>query len=433
MTNSTFIKRLTTTLGAMALSSSLMATDIVPGKNQHHAILIQNATLHTVTQGVKKDHDLLIINGRIHQIGQNLGVPKNAQVIPAKGKHVYPGLIALDTTLGLVEIEAVRSTRDMNEVGQVTPEVKAHIAYNADSEIIPTIRSNGITHVEVTPRGSGLNGQSSLMQLDGWNWQDATVKAQTAMHLRWPRVGINKAFWEKRPPEKQKEANEKALKQLFDTFDTIKAYAKARDADPSHPIDVRWEAMRPVIKGEMPLVVHANDYRQIEQAIYFAKENQLKLVLADVADADLAADLIQQNRIPVVFTSPWGHPSRSDQGLDHAYRIPAVLEQKGIEYALTIDGSWNVRDLPFAVGHSIAYGVTPETALRSVTLTPAKILGVDDQLGSLDIGKQANIVISNGDLFDHLTHQVEMVLIEGRDVNLDNRQKRLYQKYSQKK
>jgi imidazolonepropionase-like amidohydrolase len=432
MANIKLIKRLTASIAAMAVGGSLLASDIVPGQQQQQAILIQNATLHTVTQGVKKDHDLLIVNGVIRDMGPNLGVPKNARVIAARGKHVYPGLIALNTTLGLVEIEAVRSTRDMSEVGQITPEVQAHIAYNADSEIIPTVRSNGITHVEVAPVGRGLNGQSSLMQLDGWNWQDATVKPRTAMHLSWPRTGINKAFWERRSPEQQKEANEKALKQLFTTFDTIKAYAKARDADPDHPIDLRWEAMRPVLRGEMPLVVRASDYRQIEQAIHFANKNNLKLVLADTDDADLASDLIKQHNIPVIITSPWGHPSRSDQGLDHAYRLPAMLEQKGIEFALTINGSWNVRDLPFAVGHSMAYGVSPEAALRSVTLTPAKILGVDDKLGSLDIGKQANIVISSGDLFDHLTHQVELVLIEGRDVNLDNRQKRLYQKYSQK-
>ncbi len=432
MANNFLLKRLASGLGAMALSASLMATDIVPGTKQQQAILIQNATLHTVTQGVKKDHDLLIIDGVIQQMGANLGVPKNARVIPAKGKHVYPGLIGLSTTVGLVEIGAVRSTRDMTEVGRVTPEVKAHIAFNADSEIIPTIRSNGVTHVEIAPTGGGLTGQSSLMQLDGWNWQDALVKAQTGMHLRWPSVGINKGFWERRPPEKQKEANEKAFKDLKATFETIKAYTKARDADNNHPIDVRWEAMRPVLKGEQPLFVHANDYRQIEQAIHFANKYQLKLVLVDVADADLAINLLKQHKVPVVFTSAWGRPARSDEGIDRAYRMPSVLEKHGIEYALAISGNWNVRDLPFAAGHSIAYGASPEIALRSVTLAPAKILGVDDKLGSLDIGKQANIVISQGDLFDHLTHQVEMVLIEGREVNIDNRHKRLYRKYSKK-
>lgn len=432
MKNSTLIKHFAAGLSSLLFSASVFATDIVPGKAQQQAILIQNATLHTVTQGVKKEHDLLIVNGVIQQIGQNLGVPKNTRVIAAKGKHVYPGLIGLTSQLGLVEIGAVRATRDMTEVGQYTPEVKAHIAFNADSEVIPTVRSNGVTHVEVAPTGRGLTGQSSLMQLDGWNWQDALVKAQTAMHLRWPNVGINKAFWERRSPEKQKEANEKALKELKQIFEAIKAYAKARDADSNHPIDVRWEAMRPVLTGEMPLIVHASDYRQIEQAIHFANEHKLKLILADVADADLAIDLIKQHKVPVIFTSAWGRPSRSDEGIDRAYRMPAVLEQSGVEFALAIAGSWNVRDLPFAAGHTIAYGVSPETALRSVTLTPAKLMGIDDKMGSLDIGKHANIVISNGDIFDHLTHKVEMMFIEGREVNLDNRHKKLYRKYSEK-
>jgi len=395
LTQSSIIKStLTSLVVASSLSFSVMATDIVPGEKQSNAILIKGGTLHTVTSGVQVNTDLLFENGVISKIATGINAPANTKVIDATGKHVYPGLIGLATNVGLVEVGAVRSTRDDSEIGRATPEVKAHIAFNADSEIIPTLRTNGITHVQIAPNGGGLNGQSSLMQLDGWNWQDALVKSSTGMHLQWPRVGINKAWWERRSPEKQKEANEKANKQLRDSFKVIKAYAKARDEDKNQLVDLRWEAMRPVLKGEVPLYVHADDYRQIEQAIDFANKEKLSIVLVSARDADKAIELIKGNNVPVIFTSAFGRTWRSDEAIDKAFATPAFLEKSGINYALAIDSNWPARNLAFAAGQSIAYGVSPEMALKSITLAPAKILGVDDKMGSLTVGKQANIIIS---------------------------------------
>jgi len=415
---------------SLTTSLSSNATDLIPGAKQSLPILITGGTLNTVSDGVKVNHDMLIVNGKIKRIAKTIPAPKNAKVIDASGKQVYPGLIGLATNIGMVEVGAVRATRDSSEVGRNTPEVKAHIGFNADSEITPTVRSNGLTHVQIAPGGRGLNGQSSLMQLDGWNWQDALVKAKTGIHLRWPNVGINKAFWETRTPEKQKEANDKAAKQFKKTFEEIKAYAKSRDKDKSQAVDLRWEAMRDVLKGEVPLYVHANDYRQMEQAISFSVTENIKIVLVGARDAAMAIDLIKAHKVPVVFTSAWGRAPRSDDGMDKAFVTPSVLEANGIDYALAIEGTWYARNLPFAAGQTIAYGVSPATALESVTLRPAEILGVADTMGSLTEGKQANVVISTGDLFDHLTHKVEMLLIDGREVDIDNRHKRLYKKYS---
>lgn len=416
----------------LGFNASVYATDIIPGAKNTSVILIKGGTLHTVADGIKENTDLLIEDGKISQIGNNLALPKNATLIDATGKQVYPGLIGLVTNLGLVEIGAVRSTRDSAETGRATPEVKAHIAYNADSEIIPTIRSNGVTHVQITPDGRGLNGQSSLMQLDGWNWQDALVKAQTGMHLQWPNVGINKAFWERRSAEKQQEANDKARKALDKTFEKIIAYVNARKNTPSKTIDLKWEAMRPVLNGTQPLFIHANDYRQIEDAIQFAKIKKLDIILVSSGDLDKSLKLIKQNHIPVIYTASWGRPNRSDDGMDKAYSMPSLLANNNIEYSLAITGNWQVRNLAFAAGQSIAYGVPAAQALRTITLNPAKVLGVDDIMGSLTLGKQANIIISSGDLFDHLTHKIETMLIEGRMIDLDNRQKRLAKKYSAK-
>jgi imidazolonepropionase-like amidohydrolase len=426
------MKKIISLMVIASISFSATATNLVPGEKQSKPILIQHGDLYTATDGIKADYDLLIKDGLIKKIAKNISVPKDAKIIDAKGKRVYPGLIGLVTSVGIVEIGAVRATRDNSEVGRATPEVKAHIAFNADSEITPTIRANGITHLQIAPSGGGINGQSSLMQLDGWNWKDSLVKSSTGMHLRWPSVGINKAFWETRSVEKQKKANKKAAKQFNELFTQIKAYAKSRDENKNQLVDLRWEAMRPVLRGDMPLYVHANDYRQLEQAIQFANKQKIKIVLVGARDAEKAIDLIKENNIPVIFTASWGRTWRSDEAMDKAYSTPAVLEAAGIDYALAIDGNWPVRNLPFAAGQSIAYGVSAETALKSVTIRPAKILGVEDKMGSLTEGKQANIVISTGDLFDHLTHHVEVLLIEGREVDIDNRHKRLYKKYSEK-
>jgi imidazolonepropionase-like amidohydrolase len=413
-------------------SQNLFATDIIPAAKQQQTILIKGGTLHTVTDGVKANHDMLLVDGKISQIAPAIAAPEGATIVDAQGKQVYPGLIGMATTLGLVEVGAVRATRDSSEVGRMTPEVKAHIAFNADSEIIPTVRSNGVTHAQIAPGGRGLNGQSSLMQLDGWNWQDALVKQGTGMHLNWPSVGINKAFWESRTPEQQKKAQQKAAKQFEKSFSQIKAYAKARDENANAPVDLRWEAMRAVLKGDMPLYVNANDYRQIEQAVHFAEREALSLVIVGGRDADKAADLLIKHKVPVIYTSAWGRTWRSDEAMDRAFSMPALLESKGVQYALAIASDWPVRNLPFAAGQSIAYGASKEKALHSVTLAPAKILGVDDKMGSLTVGKQANLVISAGDLFDHLTHKVDMVLIDGRQIDIDNRHKRLHRKYSKK-
>ncbi|WP_144393667.1 amidohydrolase family protein [Pleionea sediminis] len=415
---------------ALSMSMFSLAHDLVPGKNAEHPIVIRHATLHTVSQGTLVNYDLLIKDGKIAEIADTITTDSKVREIDATGQHVYPGLIGLSSTLGLVEISAVRATRDQSEVGSMTPEVKAHIAFNADSELIPTVRSNGITHIEAAPTGGGLIGQSSVMHLDGWHWEDALVESSVGMHLRWPSTGINKSFWETRTPEKQREDNEKAFDSLHDTFEQIQSYVKARKNNKEQAVDVRWEAMRPVFEQKIPLFVHANDYRQIAQAIQFRDKFSLKIIIVGVYDAMKASKLIKDNNVPIVYSHTWGQPGRSDEAIDVAYNTPAFLENNNIPYALAIEGSWNIRDLPFAVGHTISYGVSKETALRSVTLEPAKLLGVDDVMGSLEKGKQANIVISKGDLFDHLTHKVTYMFIEGKEIDLNNRHKKLYEKYS---
>src|SRR5690554_5644675 len=266
------MKKLITAVVAASLSVTAAAHDLVPGAEQQQPILLQGGTLHTVANGMQANADLLFENGKIVAIGANLSVPENARVINISGKHVYPGLIALDTTLGLVEIEAVRATNDESEVGKITPEVSGHTAYNPDSEVIPTVRFNGITHAQIVPQGNLIAGRSSLLQTDGWTFEDATEALNVGVHVNWPRAGLNTSWWERRSPEEQRKANAEELKLLKQAFVDAKAYADAKQANVLTGTDVRWEAMLGLFDGSSKLFVHAHDKRQLEQAIEFASE-----------------------------------------------------------------------------------------------------------------------------------------------------------------
>lgn len=419
-------------IGGLAVSNAVTAHDQIPGDQQKQPILLQNGTLHTVSQGTLRDTDLLFANGKITAIGEDLSAPDNANVIDISGQHVYPGVIALNTTLGLNEIAAVRATRDAKEVGEVTPEVAGHIAYNADSEVIPTVRYHGITHAQVVPEGDLVAGQSSLLQLDGWNWQDSLVSGELGVHVSWPRTYIVDTWWERRSPAEQREANAEALERLKRVFADAKAYYDAQQAGLNGEVDQRWEAMSGLFDGSKTLFVHAEDKRQLEQAMDLAQEYGFELVLMGARDAWRMKERLAETQTPVVFGSPYGLPARSDEAYDQAFRTPAELAAAGVNFAIAYPGYWDVRNLPFAAGQSVAFGLSAEQALQAITLQPAKFLGVADQLGSLSVGKSASLSVSKGDLLDPIGQDLTHLFINGRAVELESRHTELYDKYQQK-
>lgn len=426
------MKKLLIAVAAATVTLSAAANDIVPAEPQQQPILLQNGTLHTVTNGVQEDTDLLFVDGKISAIGSDLAAPAGAQIIDISGKHVYPGVIALDTTIGLREIEAVRATEDAEEVGAVTPEVSGHVAYNPDSEVIPTIRYNGVSHAQIVPQGDLVMGRSSLLQLDGWTYEDAGERLNVGVHVNWPRVGINTAWWERRSPEEQRKANAEARKNLERTLVQAKAYYDAKLAGELQGTDLRWEAMLGLFDGTSTLFVHANDQRQIEEAMDLTQEWGFDWVLMGARDAWRMADELAAAEVRVVFGAPFGLPSRHDEAFDQAFATPAALAEAGVNFALSYPGYWDVRNLPFAAGNAVAYGLDREAALAAITLKPAEFLGVADRLGSLEEGKQATLVISAGDLLDPIGQKVEALFIEGRNVDLNNRHLQLYNKYKQK-
>lgn len=430
------VKHCLVALMASGISSLVVAHDMIPGKPQSQPILVANGDLHTVTSGVLKQTDILFQDGKIVKIAAGLDenpqqLPSNTQIVSADGKQVYPGLIAMVTQVGMVEIGAVRATNDIKEISLTNPDLHAHVAFNADSEIIPTLRANGITHVQIYPDGKLLLGQSSLMNMDGWNWKDALTMADTGLHIKWPSIAVNNAWWMTQSPAEQRKASKKLRKKLSHFMQVAKAYSDAELAGLTQKKDSRWHNMLPVFSGKQSVYVHANDRRDIQQSIAFFAEYDIKPVIVGGMDAWQVADYLAKHDISVVYTAPYGIPTRDGEAFDLSYRGAAALNAANVPTAIAISSSWSVRDLPFAAGMSVNFGLTQEQALRAVTLTPATIMGVDDRLGSLEEGKSATLIISSGDIFDFATHNVESMFIDGRAVDLNNRHKQLYDKYSQ--
>jgi imidazolonepropionase-like amidohydrolase len=422
------------TLLILLLTSSLaIANFYVPGKKQDHPILLKGGDLYTVSNGILEHTDLLFENGRITQIARDIAAPANAEVIDATGKRIYPGLIDGASTIGLVEIDESRATRDKNEVGDITPEVQTHIAYNPDSEIIPTVRSNGVLLALVAPEGGTISGRSSLFNLDGWTKEDAMEKINVGLHIRWPAVAISTAWWvEKSPEEQKKEMSESRLK-LRDAFESARAYAKARKAGTLAATDLRWEAMAPVFDKQLTVFISADDMRQIQEAVAFALEQDIKIVIVGGREAYRVAPLLKEHNIPVIIGRVNLLPMREDDDYDASYRLPALLAQAGVKFSFSYSMStWSSRSLPFQAAHAVAFGLDPAIALRSLTLTTAEILGVDKDLGSLEVGKKATLVVSDGDILDPITQRVVHAFIGGRKVDLNNKQKQLYEKYRAK-
>lgn len=418
-------------LAASVMAAPALATNIVPGSEQSTPILLQGGTIFTVTEG-RVEGDLLLEDGKISAIGSNINTPADTRVIDISGHHVYPGLIALDTTLGIIEISALRATVDTNEVGSVTPEVSAHTAYNADSEIIPTIRYNGITHAQVVPQGNLVRGNSSLMNLDAWSHRDALVQADVGMHVSWPAVGINQSWWESRSPEEQRRAQQQLRDQLNDVFATARAYSDAQQAGVQQREDIRWEGMRGLFDGSKRLFIHADDRRQISQALDFSAEQGIDIVIVGGRDAWMVADTLAEQNVAVIFGDGYGLPAREDDAYDTAFSTPAKLAEAGVDFALAYPGYWDTRNLAFAAGHAVAFGLDHDAALYSITMAPAKLMGVEDTLGSIEVGKSASLVVSRGDILDPLTHSVEYMFIDGRMVQMTNKQRQLWEKYRQR-
>jgi len=424
-------------IAGLGLAHMAQAQDLVhKAPPQDKPIAIINATIHTVSGGVIEDGTVLFTDGVIRAVGAaHLRGGSHERIIHAKGKHVYPGMIAASTVIGLAEVASVRATLDYAETGDVSPEVRAAVSVNPDSWLIPVTRANGVLTVGVMPQGGTIPGRASVMRMDGWTWEDMALRDDAGLVINWPRMRNITAWWMTKSEGDQDKERAEALAKLDDTFDRAAAYFAAKAADDSTPTDVRYEAMRGVMQRGAPVFVRAQELEQIQSAASWSAKRKLRCVIVGGRDAHLAADLLKKHDISVIVGGTLRTPRRSDSNYDEAYALPAKLDAAGVRWCLAGGGNAfsaaNERNLPDHAGMAVAFGLDPAAALRSITLSAAEILGVDDTLGSIEVGKAATLFIADGDILE-ITTSVEAAFIDGRQIDLSNKQTALDAKYRDK-
>lgn len=431
--NSSFLlsNRFVFLMKALFLLSISLHAQQTPAPPQQESILISGVTAHIGNGETIENAAIGFENGVINFVGfaTEAVAATYSRVIDGEGGHVYPGFIAVNSHLGLVEIDAVRATRDQNEVGQWTPNVRAAIAYNTDSRVTPTVRANGTLLAHIMPMGGTISGTSALMQTDAWNWEDAVVKKEAAVHLFWPSVYQRTGWWAEPGPVAVNEAYNKSIREIEDYFQQAKAYM---DKDAPNPLNLPFEAMRGVFSGEKRLFVHANEAKAMQQIVHLFTGMDIKPVLSGANEAWMITDFLKQNDIELVLNQTHRLPDHPHSDIDLPFKLPALLYEAGIPFVITNRGAWQQRNLPYQAGHAIGYGLPYHAAVTSLTLTPARIFGVDESFGSLEPGKSATLFLSSGDALDIRSNHLLFAFIDGRSIDLDNKQEALYRKFLQK-
>lgn len=417
----------TSIIAAVILFCFTAVSDVnaqTPAPQQSNTIALVGGTIYTVSDGVIENGTIVFEDGVITAIGTNVSVPGGAEEIDATGKQIYPGLIDAYSQMGLYEIGAVGMSVDLYEQGIFNPNVKPEVAFNPESRHIGTARTAGVLVAVSSPAGGRVSGQSSAMMLDGWSWEDMLIKSGTGLLINWPYT-------------RDEDEYDEALQIMRDEFDKARAYKNAREAVQSGnanriDLDSKLESMIPVFDGERPVVVNANELRQIQDAITWAEEEDLNLVILGGRDSHYVAGHLERKNIPVIVTQVLTAPNRDWEAYDSRYSLPAKLHAAGVTFAISGGGSapYAYR-LPWEIGAAAAYGLDIDEALKSATLTPAQILGFDDRVGSLEVGKDATLLIATGNPMEYST-QIEQAYIEGRKIDMMDSHRQLYEKYRKK-
>ncbi|MFI5148787.1 MAG: amidohydrolase family protein [Bacteroidia bacterium] len=415
----------------------IKAQNPYPSPAQTKSVLILNGTAHLGNGQVIQNSAIGFRAGKLDLVADatTLKLAANAYdtTINAAGKQIYPGLIATNTSLGLTEIESVRATLDVRETGSMNPNVRAGISFNSDSKIIPTMRTNGVLMAQVAPRGGLLSGTSSVMELDGWNWEDMAYRLDDGIYMSWPKQSSR--TWTDDGPGALQPNNEfnKQVTVLQHFFADAKAYA---ETDKTEEKNLRFEAMRKLLNGTENLYVRADNVKEITETVDFAKTYGIKkLVLVGAMDSWMVTPLLKTNSVKVILGRVHSLPDKNDDDVDLPFRVPYLLHQAGIVYTLCMEGDQEYhlnRNLAFNAGTTVAYGLNKEEALQSVTLNAAQILGIEKTTGSLEPGKDATLFISEGDALDMRTNQLTFAFIRGKKLDMNNEQKALSDRYKKK-
>lgn len=437
------IQYLITCVPAFVLAAVALAAPLVPVPAPGTPVLLRGGTVHPVSGPDLAGGDVLIVQGKIAAVGIRLAAPAGARIVDLAGRHVYPGLIAANTLLGLHEIGAIVGTRDVAETGQINPNARAQVAVNPDNSHLGVTRLNGVLTALVTPANQSpgsaapalIAGQSALVRLEGWTWEDMTLRDRVALHVYWPNLTLDRRPQAAKTVDEQQKQIDRDLRAIREAFATARAYAQGGAGNVRQTVDVRYEAMRPFVTGELPVFVHANELKQLESALDWATtEKAVRVAIVGGLDAGRVAARLKQADIPVILGGTHELPLRRDDPFDSAFSVAGKLHAAGVRFCIAPAGevgNGNDRNLAYQAAKAAAHGLPATEALKAVTLYPAQLLGVGDQLGSIEIGKRATLIVTDGDPLEIPT-QILSAFIDGTEVTLRSRQTELRDKYQER-
>ena len=419
----------------LLLIGTLTYAQQTPANKQDASILITGATIHIGNGEVIQNGAVGFENGKITYVGTTEGATSGTykQIVDASGKHVYPGFIATNASLGLAEIDAVKATRDFDEVGTFLPHIRSIIAYNAESKVVESMRPNGVLMAQTTPRGGTISGTSSVVQLDAWNWEDAAIKIDDGIHINWPSAYQQGRWWLGEDPSfKPSKTYSKRVDEVADFFHNASTYLKGGQKEKN----LQFAALKKLMEGEQKLYIHAGREKEIVDAVNWAVKTGISnLVIVHGNEAASVTDLLKKHNVSVLVPRPHRLPWAQDDDVLGPFKLAKKLSDKGILVAIEMEGQMermNTRNLPFYAGTYAAHGLDKEKAVQMITLNAAKILGIDDFAGSLETGKDATLFISKGDALDMRTNIVEHAFIQGRTLSLETHQTTLHKRYMKK-
>jgi imidazolonepropionase-like amidohydrolase len=391
------------------------------GQKKYNKILIEGATTHIGNGNVIPTGTVGIENGVITLVKNTLAYTYNKSdwdtVINLSGHHIYPGFVAPNSTLGLTEIDAVRASRDFYEMGTYNPHVRAQIAYNCESDVIETVRTNGVLMIQTTPRGGRISGQSSLMSASCWNWEDGTIKADDGIHIEWPNAYTRN--WGD-PITKPNETYEEQKRELIAYLMAAKAGTAVKEKN----TPLQYAALSECFTGEKRFYFHANEVQQINDILDLITELEIKYpVIVGGYESYLVADRLKIKKVPVMIGRLHSLPAHEDDPFDLPYKLPFLLQQAGVQFCLQNEGdmeAMNARNLPFLAGTAMSYGLTEEDAVRSITLSACEIMGIAKNYGSIEVGKKATLFASVGSALEMKGNQASLILVNGEFVSTGN-------------
>ena len=410
---------------------------VYPAPAQKGSVALVNGTVHIGNGTVIENGTVIISNGKITEVKAGAATG-NATIIDCKGKHVYPGLILPSSYLGLVEISSVRASSDQNEIENIAPNIRSIVAYNTDSKVINTLRSNGVLLANVVPGGNLITGSSSVVQLDAWNWEDAAYAKDNGIHFNMPSLMTRRgggrggfaAFF-------GQQSQGDAVKRGLDQIENVKSFFREANAyleNTKHTnTNLKFEAVKGLFTKEQKLYIHCNIVKEMLAAIEFVTEFGFETVIVGGSESWLIADLLKKNNISVILDQMHSLPTMVDDDVDQPYKTPGILQKAGVLFCINDDDSQNRgRNLSFNAGTAATYGLTKEEALTAITLNAAKILGIESKTGSIEVGKDGNVIVSDGDILDMKSSIVTHAFIQGRTIDLNNKHKQLNERYKHK-